>query len=406
MVGGNDVIGGFVEMVDINLKEDLIKHHIYSCWQFIEYTTKNMDIVRYCAETINRIINNMTMKTIRWQQDISSDFVDIVTDDGKKAKCLSVTEENAPVYEVRVVGEKVDPWFLFDKLLRDFFQYTMNAFDSISQIINAGLLANNGKKVDSVDIQKMVNTFNQQIYSASFPKMQAWLNKISQSAEFLYIEAINNRTKHTADISNKLSMGILGSSNTAEIGPFFRKEVQHDKTELSDQLQATIDFLEKSWDDFLMVFKDEYVKDVYTQNRRHNISGVRQQKMKDEPDQDFSYAYITEESNFASMPDELYILFVCEREGIIYAHECPFNTILVTGTNDTEVLGRYCAKDTIGDDCLLHYRKYVKDKDVTGVVCMIYEYKNDTVFYHGNPYFGVVSVSNDEEFLKRVSLPF
>lgn len=54
--------------------------------------------------------------------------------------------------------------------------------------------------------------------------MQAWLNKIAQSPEFQYIEAINNRTKHTADISNKLSMGILGGSNTTEIGPFFVKK--------------------------------------------------------------------------------------------------------------------------------------------------------------------------------------
>jgi len=30
----------------------------------------------------------------------------------------------------------------------------MNAFDSMSKIINAGLLANKGKKIDSVDIQK------------------------------------------------------------------------------------------------------------------------------------------------------------------------------------------------------------------------------------------------------------
>ena len=100
------------------------------------------------------------MKTVRWQQDIAADFVDDVTEDGKKVKRLSVTTENAPVYELRVVGEKVDPWFLFDKLLRDFFQYTMNSFDSISQIINSGLLANNRKKVDSVDIQIMTRTFN------------------------------------------------------------------------------------------------------------------------------------------------------------------------------------------------------------------------------------------------------
>ncbi len=352
-------------MAENTLKSDLIVHKIYSSWQFIEYTEKNIETVRYCADTINNIVSKMTMKTVRWQQDIASDFVDEVTDDGKKVKRLSVTTENSPTYELRVAGEKVDPWFLFDKLLRDFFQYTMNAFDSISQIINSGLLANNGKKVDSVDIQIMTRTFNQQTYSTAFPKMQSWLNKISQSPEFLYIEAINNRTKHTADIANKLSMGILGSSNTTEIGPFFRKEVQHDKSELSDQLQATMDFLNNSWEEFLAVFKEEYVRDVYTNNRLHSISGVRQQKMKGEPEQDLSYAYITADCDFNAMPDELYILLVSERESDIYAHECPFDTILITGTSNLEVLGRYCAEEVIGDDCLLHYsNQSIRYKDL------------------------------------------
>ena len=348
----------------------------------------------------------MTTKTVRWQQNISSDFVDEVTEDGKNVKHLSVTTENAPTYEVRVAGEKIDPWFLFDKLLRDFFQYTMNTFDSMSQIINAGILANKGKKVDSVDIQIMVRCFNQQTYSAAFPKMQSWLNKISQSTEFKYIEAINNRTKHTGDIANKLSMGILGSSNRAEIGPFFRKDIQHGKNELSDQLLATLDFLNDSWDEFQNVFKEEFVRDVYVQNRRHGISGVRQQKLKNEPDKDLSYAYIEVNGSFDTMPDELYILLVTEREDDIYAHECPFNTILVTGSSNIDVLGRYKAEDVIGDDCLLHYRKYRKDTEIIGGICMFYEQQEKTVFYHANPYFNVESISDDNEFLTRTSMPF
>lgn len=283
----------------------------------------------------------------------------------------------------------------------------MNALDSMSQIINAGLLANKEKAVDSVDIQIMTRTFNQQTYSAAFPKMQTWLNNISQSDEFKYIEAINNRTKHTADIANKLSMGILGSSNKTEIGPFFRKDVQHEKMELSDQLQATLDFLNKTWCDFLVLFKEEYVRDVYIENRRHSISGVRQQKLKEEPDQDLSYAYISTEKDFDSMPDEIYILLVSDREESVYAHECPFDTILITGEDNINVLGRYCADQIIGDDCLLHYRKYVKDKTVVGGVCMAYlSQEKNKVFYHSNPYFDVESVSNDEEFLKRTMLPF
>lgn len=393
-------------MANDSMKKELVTHKVYSAWQFITYTEKNIDTVQYCADTINNIIGKMTMKTVRWQQDISADFVDDVTEDGKKVKRLSVTTENSPVYEIRVAGEKVNPWFLFDKLLRDFFQYTMNAFDSMSQIINAGLLANKRKKVDSVDIQKMITTFNQQTYSTAFPKMQMWLNKIAQSQEFQYIEAINNRTKHTGDIANKLSMGILGSSNTTEIGPFFRKDVQHDKIELSDQLQATLDFLNNSWNEFLTVFQEEYVKDTYTENRKHSISGVYQHKLKDEPDQDLAYAYISADTTFDAMPEELYILLVSEIENKVYAHECPFDTILVTGTSNTDVLGRYCAEDVIGDDCLLHYRKYVKDKTVTGVACVFYMHQENTVFYHKNPYFNVETVSDDGAFRARTSLPF
>lgn len=388
------------------LRKDLITHHIYSAWQFIEYTEKNLETVRYCAATIKNIIDKMTMQTVRWEQDIMSDFVDETTEDGKRVKRLTVTTENAPSYEVRVAGEKIDPWFLFDKLLRDFFQYTMNSFDSMSQIINAGLLANRGKKVDSVDVQIMVKCFSQLTYSSAFPQMHAWLDKLSQSGEFLYVEAINNRTKHTADISNKLSMGILGSSNTTQIGPFFRKETQHDKAELIDQLQATIDFLEKSWVDFLDVFHDEYIKDVFTENRLHAITGVRQQKFKDDPNQDLSYAYINASSDFDSMPDELYVLLVRERDDEIYAHECPFDAILVTGNNNMDVLGRYIPEDAIGDDCLLHYRRYVKDTEAKGIVCLFKAQQEKAVFYHANPYFDIEAVSDDESFLGRTSLPF
>ena len=325
-----------MKMIDDSLKKDLIAHKIYTSWQFLEYTEKNIDTVRYCADTIRNLVDKMTMKTIRWEQDIASDFTYEIINDDKKVKKLTVTTDNVPSYAVRVVGEKVDPWFLFDKLLRDFFQYTMNSFDSISQVINSGLLANRGKKVDSVDIQQMVKTFAQLTYSTAFPKMHTWLEKISKSAEFQYIEAINNRTKHTADISNKLSMGILGSSNITQIGPFFRKGEQHEKVELMDQLQATIEFLESSWKEFIVVFKEEYVRDIYSENRIHSIAGVRQQKMIGKPEDDLSYAYINVINDFDSMPNELYILLVNEREDRIYAHECPFNTILVTGDSNID----------------------------------------------------------------------
>ncbi|MGE4485267.1 MAG: hypothetical protein AB7C97_09190 [Oscillospiraceae bacterium] len=356
--------------------------------------------------TINNLIEKMTSKTVRWQRDLFSDFTEEKTETGEVVRKIAVTTENVPVYEVRVAGEKVGPWFLFDKLLRDFYQYTMNSFDSMSQIANSGLLANKSKSVDSADFQRMASCFQQATYKTAFPKTSAWFESVSASKNFEYIEAINNRTKHTADISNKLSMGILGSSNTARIGPLFRKGVPHDRKELSDQLQANIDFLQQSWMDFLAVFCEEYVLDVFVDNRIHEICGVYQQKMKEDPKQSLSYAYIQVVNDFNSMPDELYVLFVKVDEEV-KAHECPFETLLICGTNEMDILGRYVAVEPIGDDCLLHYRKYKKDSVHVGMTCMFAEMKGEnTNFYHWNPFFNITPVSDDDNFLKRSSLPF
>lgn len=391
---------------DLDFQKDLAAHHVFTSWQFIQYTQKNIHIVEYCADILGRILEKMSQKTVRWQQDLFSDFVEETMPDGRKVRKVTVTTDNSPVYELRVAGEKVDPWFLFDKLLRDFYQYTMNSFDSISQVANSGLLANRGKKVDSVDFQRMATCFAQQTYTNAFPKTSAWFSSISQSSEFQYIEAINNRTKHTADISNKLSMGILGSSNTAKIGPFFRKDVQHDKQELSDQLCATLDFLHTSWDDFLSVFCDEYVLDVFTENRMNEIGGVYQQKLKDEPDQDHSYAYIEVVTDFASMPDEIYILLVRENDDEVLSHNCPFKYLLVREHDERTILGRYTADGDVGDDCLLSYRKYIKDTTTSGVACHYHAVQESKRFYHNNPFFTVTVVSDDDQFIGRASLPF
>ena len=390
---------------DTQLEIELFNHKVYSAWQFIEYTKKNIDTVSFCYQTINNIISKLSIKTIRWEQNLFNDFVEETTIDGNVAKRITVTAENAPEYLLRVVGDKVDPWFLFDKMMRDFFQYSMNAFDSISQIANAGLLANRGKKVDTVDFQNMARCFSQVTYKTAFPMTSSWFENTSNSIEFQYIEAINNRTKHTYDIANKLSMGILGSSNRSKIGSFFRKDVQHSEKELNDQLQSTIDFLNKSYLDFMDAFSKEFILDSFTDNRRHEISGVYQQKFIDNPSNNFSYAYIKAETDFDSMPNELYVL-LAKKTDQLYVHECPFDCILICDDQPQNVLGRYVAEETVGEDCLLSYRKYVKDTEIIGHPCMFYEMQKSTVFYHNNLYFDVTVVSDDDKFIARTTLPF
>lgn len=386
-------------------QQDLLTHKVFSSWQFIVDTQKNIDVVNFCFTTINKIIEKVTIKTVRWEQDLFSNFSEDVTVDGKTVKRIAVTTENQPTYELRVVGEKVDPWFLFDKLLRDFYQYCMNSFDSISQIANAGLLANKGKKVDAVDFQKMTGTFAQPTYREAFPKTSAWFSCVNESSEFKYIEAINNRTKHTSDISNKLSIGILGSSNTTEIGPFFRKGIQHKKRELTDQLQATIDFLSNSWESFLAAFCDEFVLNQFVDNRLHKIGGIYQQRLKDNPGKDYSYAFISAETDFASMPNAIFLLLTRDGENVM-AQVSPFDTILVVEhENNNKILGRYIADEAVGDDCLYYYRKYIKDNSIHGPACLFYEMKKKPIFYRTNPFFNVITVTDDPDLIVKCQLP-
>lgn len=363
------------------LQKDLIEHKIYTAWQFIEYTQENIDIANYCVNIINEIIDKLEIKTDRWKEEMKTRFYDDTLKNGTKVKRLSIKQDDLPTYEIRVAGEKIDPWFLFDKLLRDFFQYSMNAFDSMSQIINAGLLANKEKKVDTVDIQRMIRIFNTKDWcKTSFPEMHQWIKKVNESKDFKYIEAVNNRTKHTANISNKLAMGILGSDNVTQIGPFFRKNEQHDRVELNEKLQKTNQFLFDIWDEFISVFKEEYKKDKFIENRRHSITGVRQQICEDDPKQNLSYAYIKVEDNFDAMPEKIYLLLLKEDDDQIYENECIFDNILVTGETNTDILGRYKKDQDIGNDNLLHYRTYVKDNSATGPQCLYEEQKKNIMY--------------------------
>ena len=105
------------------------------------------------------------------------------------------------------------------------------------------------------------------------------------------------------------------------------------------------------------------------------------------------------------MPDEIYIL-LAKKKDEFYAHICPFDNILVRKGDEHEILGRYTAAEAVGDDCLLSYRKYVKDEGTVGAVCLYYEMQKPTVFYHMNPFFNVTVISDDDEFLGRTSLLF
>lgn len=387
------------------LKEELAEHKVYTAWQFIENATANIRVARYCLDTIVAISEKMTEISHKNNEEISEKLI--------SHKSIAITDTDLPDFSIDIAGNGVDGFFLIQKLIRDFYQYLRNSFDSIGQIANAGLLANNGKKVDKTDFPAMKDRFQQQTYSGEFPLTAAWFSKTEGDDEFKYIDAICNRVKHTAFINNQVSIGLFGCENKMNMGAFLRNGEQHEKANLRDKMQQAIKFTEDSYIEFLTAFSVEFKNDMHVSGRYHDGIKVYQQYMKDSELSSFSLPYIISQESFATMPNEIYILLLKSNEGEIKAADSPFPSILITSADDYKTaVGRYvaAAEDTVGKDNIVKYRKYVKDTDTTDPqIAMIKSMRDGTgKFYRANPFFDLqtVSVSDDDTFLTRVTLPF
>ncbi|MEE1130572.1 MAG: hypothetical protein UHX00_02960 [Caryophanon sp.] len=169
-------------MLTINstLENDLAIYRVYDAWQFVLNTQKNLLTANYCSSIINNSLQIMNSEHKDWQNKIFNNLFD----ESGKTSAINLTDENFPGYEVEILGVKASYPFIIDKLTKDFFQYVRNSFDSMAQILSSALLANRGKNRTSVDFPSMLRTFNQPMYSESFPDTQTWLNMVDSSPLF------------------------------------------------------------------------------------------------------------------------------------------------------------------------------------------------------------------------------
>lgn len=392
-------------VIDQTLENKLYDNGIYDAWQFVINTVNTLSTARYCKETILRLLTSMKNEHEAWKKKLLDD---LNTQEGKVKK-ISITTDSLHNYVTSIAGEDVQTGFLLNKLTKDFFQYSRNVFDSISQIANVSLLGSKAKKPDSVDFPAMLKTFNQATYSQNFPDMSAWYNGINTNPAFQYIDAFNNRTKHTCDVYLKVSMDFLGKNHSSDINPFFRKDVQHDKKDISDYLNLIFDFAQQSFDSFMVELSKEYPKKIYLNNRYNKLKGL-QQKLNSAPNENYAVVYIETSDDISAMPEEISVLLLkrCD-DGMIYSKNCNIDTILVKKAgSEYEYIGRYIANEPCGDDTLLRYRKYRKDTVVGKfALCLTkQEWKNNPTFYKYNPFINFTTVSDDEEFIKKTQLPF
>ena len=394
-------------MPNTNLEKKLFDGGVYNAWQYVVNTSKTIQTAEYCKNVIQAIIANMESEHTKWENDL---FAQLQTQEGSVHK-LSISSEELPKHELSIAGIETTSSFLLDKLTKDFFQYCRNAFDCISQIGNAACLAFREKKVEKVDFPFMLQTFQQQMYQQAFPDIAAWFDKISQSNEYVYLDAFCNRTKHICDVYLKVSMAFMGGENRADINPFYRKEKQHGKESIYTYLSTIYDFVETSFKEFLALLELELPKRTYVENRYHQLYAY-QQRMKDHEESDFSVVYIKENINVQQMPDEIEILLLAETaDGEVWSKNCPIDTIYIqSATNEHDYVGKYVATESCGDDTLLRYRRYQKQiADPTQLPMrleILREWQKNKIFYKNNPFIEITAVSDMDEFLSKVKCPF
>lgn len=388
------------------LAKFLYDNEVYDSYQFIINTRKTIKTALFCKESILSLISKMTEEQQIWQ----SNFFNELIEQSGAIKKVSLTYDKMPTFDFTVYDIETNIPFLLDKLTKDFFQYVRNAFDCMSQAANTACLSTRAKDIERVDFGRMKKVFEQQSYSQDFPSISSWYADVANCNEFKYIEDFNNRTKHICDVYIKLSMSLIGEGEESTINPFFKKNQQHGKQDISEYLTDIYDFVSKAYYDFMAALKIEITKKKYVANRYHKIKAF-QQKIKDDPDNGFSIVYIDATSDIINMPNEIEVLLMREYDDKIIAKNCPVKTIYIKDPNmDNNYIGKYVTQDNCGDDTLIKYRKYQKVVPELNALPLGFqamtEDESKNVFYHANHFMDITTVSDDELFLRRVQIPF
>lgn len=393
----------------------LHRHGVYDAHQFIMSARESIITACYCKDLINNISSEIEKEHDEWRNAWEWEPV---AGNGKMFR-MNIRGDSFPAQTIDIAGVEISKFFLRDMLIRDFFQYSRNAFDAMAQAANAACLASQAMKIEDVDFGHMMRFFQKESNAQKYPDISSWFSTVVSSEGYNYIDMYCNRTKHTCGIHNKTSLPMLGTDSEASIKPFFRfnKKKELIQNETKDVVNTTSDlysFVSHAYQIFMISFKAEVAKNTNAENRYYSLS-VFQRKLKGNEDSSFSLAFIEENGCIETMPERIQVLLVSELKdesgtGEIISRNCPFDTIYIKDPSvDNHYIGKYIAEEKTGEDELLRFRNYKKYIPKQGELPLEFQAmcdeKQKGKFYHSNPFFNITTVSDDEQFLSLVNLP-
>lgn len=341
----------------LEYKKFLVEHFVFDAWQFINNAAKNVATTKFCYNTVKKLIDQSNDEYRQWQEDIFSKLFDDAKMNGTAH--FSLKYDNMPTDTVDYLGEQVNRSILVDKYIKDFFQYARNTLDSIAQITNVAILANNGMPIERVDFGRIERLINDK-FSGDFQATEEFFKRIKASNEYIYLSEFNNRIKHICDSELVLSHNLLGNEHTSQISAFYKKGHQFKQENILDITRIICTFIETEFNAFLDTITTDIKNDKYNTGRIHSLN-FHAQQIKDDSQNSFGVVYIDVISNIDELPDEIRILLINNNDEDVLVSNCEYDTILVRDATE-KYIGKYEIRDTIVDDTLYKYIKFEKVK--------------------------------------------
>lgn len=328
------------------------EYKMYDAIQYLDNTQKNLATADYCYYFIGKILAHF--------EEVQKNYHEVKQATLNRGEIFFAGENNAIDISIEIMGEPINGHFLLDKYLKDFIQYSRNAFDSISQFINKTVLYSNPLDIEKVDFIKVYlmlksNHAHLEIFEI--------VEKIKTSEEFQYISEFNNKTKHISDTNTNLSFDLLGIGVESKITAFKKRNQTFGEKNLEELIRSLSDFLKKEFSILVDHIIMEIPKSKLNEKRFHKVDFIAK-LTKGEPQNSYVDVFIIKD-DIDMLPEEIEFLFVKKHilkfEGKFQSRNFPYNEIFVKNS-DGFYIGKFSSLTPYESNKELNYRKFRKQR--------------------------------------------
>ncbi|MGX8797609.1 hypothetical protein ACR6HW_16350 [Fusibacter sp. JL298sf-3] len=321
----------------MKMQDKFFEKKLCDAIQFLKNINENQKIILYSNEFLKKVIEQNEIKINEYNMSLNYKIQDRIETKSNKPVEIKAFDDT-----VELLGIDVGLSFLASKYIKDILQYSRNIFDSLAQIVNLTLFANDAFKIDRVDFGFILKKLKDS--GEEFQETLSAFEVISLNSDYIFLTKANNRVKHIKDLPTKMSFQILGEDN--EIKHLIEGFTKDNNAFTSVDIQVCIEKMIKLVDDSIKLVFDSILKDIENAHNYYRIHEINYKaqisKKYDEnitwddirANSDYAFPYVDLTSfGDSSIPSTVSILFSRKIESYIEVITFKEDELLVMKDN-------------------------------------------------------------------------